>query len=139
MNADIASILQRVFYYENTAGITIEEIASETGKHPRQVYYFIEGERRPDIEWMRALSVYLMEKYHDERIAAWFLPQGCSVIPAGTRTNGRINDELLGIDVVQGQIITAAQKRDWQTVARLAEDIVRQGSVLKLEAQEKAA
>jgi hypothetical protein len=135
---DIASVLQKVFYYENLNDITVGEVAHAIGIHERQLYYLIEGERKPDAEMLRRLSLYLIEQYEDPRVADHFLPDGCTVMVAGGKLNGSVNDELLNIDEIQGQIISACRKRDYSTVARLADSIISQGAQLKREAKAKS-
>jgi hypothetical protein len=79
IDSNIAATLRSIFYYQNTSGITISEVARLTRKHPRQVYYVVSGARRPDPEFLLRLSRYLLKKYGDARLAAMFLPEGYRV------------------------------------------------------------
>jgi hypothetical protein len=79
-NTGLEVVLQLVFYYENHSGITVRDVSSLTGKHERQVYHYISGERKPDLAFLRQLSRYMIETYSDDRIASYFLPSGYRVI-----------------------------------------------------------
>lgn len=130
----IHDLLQEIFYYRNHSEITVGEGADACGKHERALYYYIEGERRIDVETLRALAQYLAAEYKDFRIAEYFLPAGCVIVNGETKLNGNISDEVMRIDEAQGAAIGAARRGEHDAVADQASVIVEQGVAMKREA-----
>lgn len=130
-------LLQKIFYYDNRHAITVKDAAEVTGKHERQIYYYIEGERLPDVEFLHALSMHLVKQYGDTRIAEFFLPAGWLISPAEVKTDGRIVDEVMEIDEAEGEAIRAYRNGDYSTVIQSGEKIITLGKRLRMEAESK--
>jgi hypothetical protein len=118
MNSDngFKRLLRAILMYDaGESGISVKEIAPLLGVSEAMIYRYCRGTDMAQMPFdkARALSRYLIAEYGDRRIADYF--DGDMYIT----TNGRIDDEIVDLDLVEGKIIEAYRAGDADGARRL--------------------
>lgn len=94
---------------------TVKEIAPLLGVSEAMIYRYCRATDAVQMpfEKARALSRYLIAEHEDRRIADYFDGD------MNAKTNGRIDDEILDLDLVEGKIIQAYRDGDTDAARRL--------------------
>ena len=131
---NIADVLQGIVWYDHRNGITVKELADATKTHERTVYFYLNGERAPGLEWLVAASRYMIESYGDTRIAALFLPADAVVMRAGDHeTNGSIADEFVTMSIAEGELLSAVRARNFGHAGMILEGLMTAAAQMKSE------
>jgi len=127
----VALLLQKVVYFENHSGISIQEIAKITGKHIRQVYYYIEGKRTPDLKFLRCLSFYMIKHYRDGRLLSLLVPEGGSILYPEHMLLQQLLEAMIELDELRSKMLHAVLGGSLPEIANQVEAMRSRATQLK--------
>ncbi len=118
MNSDntFKRLLRGILMYDTgESGLSVKEIAPILGVSDAMVYRYCRASDTVQMPFdkVRTLSRYLIAEYGDRRIADYFDGE------LHAETNGRIDDEIVDLDVIEGKVIEAYRAGDIDTARRL--------------------
>ena len=133
-------LLRQVFLHSSPNKRNVKEAAALLGICERTVYSWMEADKSVNIppDSLAAISRFLIIEYNDSRLADHLLPDGAiAILPSAIRVNGDISDEVLRMDEIMGEIITAWRGADYSRVSALASNLAAEIGQMKAEAQAK--